>query len=147
MRIRMNTHTHTPPSRTFKGHGWWVTVCLAVAISLVAGSSTAQAARMGSRTKLLVVGTTPATPTAGHTYTMSFSLERSATALHIAQFACYAQVGGKLGQLIGQGGNGTVDYCTWSIPNTASGKTFDGIVAVQNDAGTWFYLGFDQSIS
>ena len=25
--------------------------------------------------------------------------------------------------------------------------TFDGIIAVQNDAGKWFYLGFDKPIS
>lgn len=126
----------------------WIAACLACAVGLVLALSSAPAsARTLARTKLLITRTSPAQPTAGQTYTMWFQLKRGDITYRQKSIGCYATADGKVAPLLDQGTDGTTGHCKWAIPRGTSGKTFDGIIAVQQqDTGTWWYRGFDLPI-
>lgn len=128
---------------------FWAAACLALAFGLLLGlsSSPASARSMGARTKMIITASTPAKPAGGQTFTLKFQLTKSGSPIHMAKAACYATAGGRAAPLLHQGTDGTTGTCTWSVPSGASGKTFDGILAAQNDNGTWYYYGFDLAIS
>jgi hypothetical protein len=120
---------------------------IVVAFALVLGfSSSPAAAKSMARTKLVVTSTSPAQPVAGQTFTMKFELRRLGATLPMRDVACYATAGGKYVPPLTQRTDGTVGTCSWAIPSSASGKTFDGILAAQKDDGVWWYRGFDLPI-
>jgi hypothetical protein len=122
-------------------------VIIAVFAVVFGFSSSPASAGSLARTKLVITSRTPASPTAGQTYTMTFQLQKAGLPLGLVGVGCYATAGGRLAPLLYQGTDGTTGTCSWSVPSTAIGKTLDGIIAVQRDTGTWFYRGFDLSIS
>ena len=127
---------------------FWAAACLALAFALVLGlSSSPASARSMSRVKMTITSTSPANPIAGQAFTMKFELTKAGLPIHMANAACYATAGGKAAPLARQGTDGTFGTCSWTVPSTAKGKTFDGILAAQKDDGTWFYYGFDLPIS
>jgi hypothetical protein len=131
-----------------KGRVAFAIVVLVAAAALVLGFSSAPASARSLRfQEVVIAGTSPAAVTAGQTYTINFELMRGDEARHIADVACYAVAGGRRAQLVDQGTDGTVGYCTWAIPRRAEGLTFDGIISAQADSGTWWNRGFDLPIS
>jgi hypothetical protein len=127
---------------------FWVAACLVCAFAVVLGFSSAPAsARTLGGVKFVVTSTSPAQPTAGKTYTMTFKLMKYGSPVHMAAAACYARAGAKNALLLDQGTDGTTGHCTWAVPSGASGLTFDGIAAAQKASGAWVYYGFDLPIS
>lgn len=121
---------------------------MGVALALVLGFSSGPASARGTQfQEVVIVGASPAAVTAGQTYTISFQLMRGDQARNIAGVGCYAIAGGRRAQLVGQGTDGTVGHCTWSVPRRAAGLTFDGIISAKADSGTWWNRGFDLPVS
>jgi hypothetical protein len=127
---------------------FWAAISLACAFVVVLGfASTPASARSSARIKIVVTSTSPAQPVAGQTFTMKFELSKLGVPLHMAGVACYATAGGKFVPPLTQRTDGTVGTCSWAVPSAASGRMFDGILAVQKDDGAWWYRGFDLPIS
>ncbi len=127
----------------------WAVVCLAAVASVALGVSVASAttSRTASRQKVVVLSTSPAAPTAGQSFTQTFSLMKRGVPQHMQSVACFAMSGRQVIPLTEQVDDGTVGHCTWALPATPKGTTFDGIIAVKDDSGVENYYGFDLPIS
>jgi hypothetical protein len=122
---------------------------IVAALALVLGfSSTSAPAALLAKTKLVITGTSPAQPTAGEDFTINFQLRKGGAPIHIADIGCHAQIGnGPTLPVVDQGTDGTDAHCTWHVPSSARGKTFDGFVAATGDDGVTYFHGFDLPIS
>jgi hypothetical protein len=137
------TYSHARFSRPL-----WVALSLAVALSLVVGvwsAGTADAAQL-RKPRVTVLSTSPATPVAGQTFTMTFAVMKLGQQYPYAKFGCLGMTGGRPIPPLEQAGDGTVAHCSWVIPTTAAGKMLSGIVSVTLANGVRYYLGFDYPI-
>jgi hypothetical protein len=125
----------------------WAAVILACASALVFGFSSAPAsARTQGKAQIVILNMKPAQPKAGQNFSGTFKLMKGDVVINMTKVACMAQIGGRPANLITQETDGIVGRCAWSIPSSAKGKTFDGILAVQGVDGIWYYAGFDLPI-
>jgi len=140
--VEMNSRLFHLRSRSF-----WIAACLVCASALVFGFSSGPAsARTLGKAQIVILRLSPAQPTAGKNFSGTFKLMKAGVTLQMTKVACMAQIAGRPAQLIAQETDGTVGRCAWSIPSSAKGKTFDGILAVQGADGIWYYAGFDLPI-
>jgi hypothetical protein len=130
-----------------KGRVALVAGVIVAALAIVFGfSSSPASARSSGSARVVLTSTSPSQPTAGQKFTMYFQLRKAGGVLHMADAACYGSVAGRAAPLLEQTTDGTTAHCTWAVPSTASGKTWDGILAGQRDSGNWLYLGYDLPI-
>jgi hypothetical protein len=131
-----------------KGRALFAVGALIAVLAVVLGFSSAPASGGSlSKKQIVVIGTSPAQPVGGQTYTMSFELLRAGVPRHMAGVNCYALAAGRTATVVDQGTDGTIGHCTWAIPRRASGGTLDGVVSAQGGNGVWIKLGFDVPIA
>jgi hypothetical protein len=117
---------------------------LIAAVVLVVGVSTAAAA---ARKPHITISTSPVSPAVGKTFSITFQLVRNGVALPFTGPDCLGMTNGRAIPLASKTTNGLTATCTWNIPSTKVGPTFDGmLVAFDAATGVEYYYGYDLPI-
>jgi hypothetical protein len=127
----------------------WLALCLAFVASLLLGASTAPTAEAAQlrKPRVTVLSTSPATPVAGQTFTMTFAVMKLGVYYPYSKIACLGMVAGRPLPPLEQAGDGTIAHCSWNIPTTAAGKLLYGMVVVTLPNGVKYFLGYEYAIS
>lgn len=118
---------------------------LVAVAALTVGVATATAAHQGTRKPHLVATTSPATPVAGKSFSISFSLVKAGVSLPLFKPDCLGMTNGKPIPLVSKTSDGYTATCTWTVP-TKTGATFDGMLVAFDSNGTEYYYGYDYPI-